>query len=79
MGGALQAPAKSLNELKTFYATSCVKCHGRDGSARSADGRKLGGPDFTDGARQAKETDDGMANTIRKGIFFGTVMPAFKD
>ncbi len=71
-------PAKTLAELKSFYAASCVKCHGADGSA-TADGKKLGGRDFTDVAKNAKETDAGMAKTIRKGIFFGTVMPAFKD
>ncbi|MFZ1375574.1 MAG: cytochrome c [Geothrix sp.] len=71
-------PAKTVAELKSFYAASCVKCHGADGSA-TADGKKLGGRDFTDAAKNAKETDADMAKTIRKGIFFGTVMPAFKD
>jgi mono/diheme cytochrome c family protein len=43
-----QAPAKTVNELKGFFAANCVKCHGADGSGRSADGAKLGGFDFTD-------------------------------
>lgn len=81
LGGiSLQAgeATKSLAELRAFYAANCVKCHGADGSA-SADGKKLGGRDFTDAAKNAKQTDAEMAKTIRKGIFFGTVMPAFKD
>jgi mono/diheme cytochrome c family protein len=74
-----QVPAKSLNELKAFFAANCVKCHGPDGSAHSAEGNKLGGRDFTEAAWQAKEKDEAMAKDIRKGIFFGMVMPAFKD
>ncbi len=73
-----ESPAKTVIELKAFYAANCIKCHGTDGSA-TADGKKLGGRDFTDAAKNAKQTDAEMAKTIRKGIFFGTVMPAFKD
>jgi mono/diheme cytochrome c family protein len=66
-------------ELRAFYAQHCVKCHGPDGSARSAEGKKLGGFDFTDARKAAQETDADMAKTIRKGIFLGIVMPSFKD
>ena len=34
-----QAPAKSLNELKGFFAANCVKCHGPDGSAHTLEGK----------------------------------------
>jgi len=74
-----QTPAKSLNDLRAFYAQNCVKCHGPDGSARGAEGKKLGGFDFTDAGKAAKESDAEMVKTVRKGIFFGMVMPAFKD
>jgi mono/diheme cytochrome c family protein len=74
-----QAPAKSVDELRAFFAQNCVKCHGPDGSAHGADGKKLGGFDFTDAKKAAKETDAEMEKTIRKGIFFGLVMPSFKD
>ncbi len=74
-----QAPAKTLNELKAFYATNCVKCHGPDGSARGADGKKLGGLDFTDAKETANENDAEMVKTIRKGLLFGIRMPSFKD
>ena len=74
-----QASAKTLSELKAFYAANCVKCHGVDGSARGPEGKKLGGFDFTDAKQTAKESDADMVKTIRKGILFGVVMPAFKD
>jgi mono/diheme cytochrome c family protein len=71
-------PARSVAELKAFYAANCVRCHGLDGSARNADGKRLAGMDFTDALKMAKESDAMMAKTIRKGIFFGVVMPPFK-
>jgi mono/diheme cytochrome c family protein len=74
-----QAPAKSLPELKAFFAANCVKCHGPDGSAHAPDGKKLGGFDFTDAKAAAKDSDADMVKTIRKGILFGMVMPSFKD
>ena len=70
-------PARGLDDLKAFYAQNCVRCHGPDGSARDATGKKLGGRDFTD-PKENRDTDAEMAKTIRKGIFFGRVMPSFK-
>lgn len=79
VGLGAQAPAKSVDELRAFFAQNCVKCHGPDGSARSAEGKKLGGFDFTEAKKAARVTDADMVKTIRKGIFFGVVMPSFKD
>jgi mono/diheme cytochrome c family protein len=74
-----QSPAKSLAELKAFFGANCTKCHGPDGSAKSPEGKKLGGFDFTDAQAVAKESDADMVKTIRKGVMFGLVMPSFKD
>ena len=79
--------AKSINQLKAFYQQNCTRCHGRDGSARGADGKKLGGQDFTLAAQDfqklrgpASEREiRAMAQTIRKGVFFGLSMPSWKD
>ena len=72
-----QAPTKSVEDLRAFYQQNCVKCHGADGSA-TADGKKLKGFDFTDAASLAGQSDEKMIRTIRKGIFFGWIMPSFK-
>jgi mono/diheme cytochrome c family protein len=71
-------PARTVDELKAFYVQNCVRCHGPDGSARDAMGKKLGGRDFTN-PKDNREPDAAMAKTIRKGIFFGKVMPSFKE
>ena len=73
------APSRTVDELRTFFAQNCVKCHGADGSARDSEGKKLRGFDFTDAPKVAGETDADMVKTIRKGIFLGMVMPSFKD
>ncbi len=73
-----QAPARSVDDLRAFFQQNCVKCHGTDGSAVGADGKKLKGFDFTDAAAMGKQSDEKMVRTIRKGIFFGWIMPAFK-
>ena len=73
-----QAPPRSVRELKAFYAASCAKCHGPDGSGRAAGGKQLNGMDFTDGKAMAKHSDARMVKAIRKGIFFGVVMHPFK-
>ena len=78
LGAPVEKPPMTVLDLKLFYQRNCVKCHGLDGSARSAEGKRLGGRDFTD-PRENRESDEAMARTIRKGIFFGKVMPSFKN
>lgn len=73
-----QATTRSVEELRAFYAQACVRCHGVDGSAGGEGGKRLGGRDFTDAAAMAGDSDEALARTIRKGIFFGVVMPAYK-
>lgn len=79
-------PTKDLNELKAFFAQNCVKCHGTDGSATDSDGSRRPGRDFTQAAITFRERSGpasqreirAMARTIRKGIFFGRIMPSWK-
>ena len=88
MAAVAQAPkAKSLDELKAFYQQNCIRCHGLDGSGRSSDGKKLGGQDFTQTARDFRNLNGPaseretrtMARAIQKGLFFGLTMPAWKN
>jgi mono/diheme cytochrome c family protein len=76
---SLAKPARTLDGLRAFYAENCTRCHGADGSAQGADGKRLKGADFTDTKALEKVKDDSLANTILKGKFFGLGMPAYKD
>jgi mono/diheme cytochrome c family protein len=84
---APEAKAKSIQELKAFFEQNCTRCHGRDGSARNAEGKKLGGLDFTKAAQDFRTLSGPasereirtMSRAIRRGIFFGRTMPAWKD
>ena len=78
--------AKSLQELKAFFQQNCTRCQGLEGSARSVDGKKLGGLDFTQAAKDFRSLSGPasereirtMIRTIRKGILFGYTMPSWK-
>jgi len=65
-------------DLRVFYQQNCARCHGPDGSAVSAEGKKLRGQDLTDPDWQRDTRDDEMVNAILKGKFFGLAMPGFK-
>ena len=76
--GTVLAQDPARKDLKNFYQQNCAKCHGPDGSAVSADGKRLKGRDFTDQDWQHNARDDSMVQTILKGKFFGLAMPKFK-
>lgn len=65
-------------DLRLFYQQNCVRCHGADGSARDAAGKKLRGQDLTDAKWAKAVSDEEIAGAILKGKFFGRAMPAFK-
>ena len=71
-----QTPAGK--DLAGFYQQQCARCHGADGSAVDADGKRLSGQDFTNAQWQRRTSDDQMVKTILKGKFFGLAMPSFK-
>jgi mono/diheme cytochrome c family protein len=66
-------------DLRAFFQQNCAGCHGPDGSAVDAEGKKLSGQNFTDPGWQRDTRDDKMVKTIQNGKFFGWAMPAFKD
>lgn len=66
-------------DLRAFYMQNCAVCHGPDGSAVNAEGKRLKGQDFTDPKWQRGARDDKLVKTILNGKFFGLAMPAFKD
>ncbi len=66
-------------DLKLFYQQNCSGCHGADGSAVDAHGKRLKGEDLTDAKWLAKTSDQEMVKVILNGLFFGWAMPAYKD
>lgn len=80
-------PDRDIEALKAVYQQKCGRCHGADGSGHGPGGQNLGGLDFTKAAkafRQAEPADAErelrrMARAIQRGVFFGKVMPAWKD
>jgi mono/diheme cytochrome c family protein len=65
-------------DLGVFYQQNCASCHGPDGSAVSAEGKKLRGQDLTNPDWQRGTRDDEMVKSILKGKLFGLAMPGFK-
>jgi mono/diheme cytochrome c family protein len=75
----VNAQDKKTGDMKRFYQVNCVRCHGADGSAIGADGKKLKGEDFTDPRWQKNTDDEKMIRVILEGKFFGLAMPAYKE
>lgn len=66
--GAGPAPNAAL------FNGQCAKCHGRDGRARTAEGRKTHTRDITSSEWQDDVSDERIFNSIRRGK---GKMPAF--
>ncbi len=73
-----QAQEPAGKDLRLFYSQHCAGCHGADGAAQGAAGKKLKGQDLTDPAWRKGTSDEKMVKVIQKGIFFGLAMPSFK-
>lgn len=79
MGAALADEEPAAKDLGVFYGQKCAGCHGADGSAAGAEGKKLRGRDLTDADWLRDTKDKKMVKVILKGIFFGLAMPGYKD
>lgn len=66
-------------DLHEFYQQNCSGCHGTDGAALDANGKKLRGRDLTEAVWQRGTRDQTMVKAIMKGVFFGWAMPAYGD
>ena len=73
-----QGPA-ARKDLRQVYQQECARCHGDDGAARSATGKRLRGEDLTDAAWRKRTSDEEMVKVILKGKFFGWAMPGYRD
>ncbi len=62
-------------DAKTIFDAQCAKCHGRDGRARTARGRRAHARDMTGASWQDEVTDERLFNSINKGR--GKNMPAY--
>lgn len=69
---------RPLPVLRQLYAQQCARCHGLDGSARSPEGLRLKGLDFTSPQDMKGLTDRDLEQAIASGVFFGLKMPAFR-
>ena len=74
-------PALVAADTKETYDKSCAACHGKDGKADTAAGKKLKAKDFTDAKVQAGMKDEEMIKAIKEGIKEGdkTKMKGFGD
>ena len=77
--GVMATENMAPKDLGQFYLKNCARCHGETGNGRDASGKHLPGAVFTDPRWQQNTNDTAMAKVILKGIFFGWVMPSFKD
>jgi mono/diheme cytochrome c family protein len=78
---ALAFSASALAGAPETYAQKCAGCHGKDGKAQTAMGKKLGIKDLTDAKVQAAAKDADWDKTITDGAKDATgkvVMPGSK-
>src|SRR5262245_23792277 len=63
----IAAPAFAADALAN-WKEHCAKCHGEDGKGDTKMGRKLSIADLTDGAVQAKFTDEAAMKAMKEGV-----------
>ena len=65
LGAALSAQAA---DAKTNWMTNCSECHGKDGRARTSEGKRLKITDLTNPQVQASFTDEQAFKIIKFGL-----------
>jgi len=69
-------------EVQQNWVKHCQKCHGADGSGKTAAGKKLKVLDYTDPAVQAEITDEEIVQVTTEGVKDDagkTRMPGYAD
>ncbi|MGA3007725.1 MAG: cytochrome c [Opitutaceae bacterium] len=61
-------PSFALADAKDLWTQNCARCHGTDGAGQTKIGKKLGLPDYTDAAVQAKLKDADMLKAVLQGV-----------
>jgi mono/diheme cytochrome c family protein len=72
------ASADDSDLAKANWNRHCKKCHGEDGSAQTALGKKLEIKDYTDPASLAEVSDEDLFEMTKNGVE-GTKMPGYAE
>lgn len=75
---ATLAGAAMADDGQTLYQDNCRKCHGTDGTARTARGYLYFAQDLTRPAWQARHSDDDIFRLISDGPGGWSAMPAYR-
>jgi mono/diheme cytochrome c family protein len=71
---AMQTNGGTAPSAASVFATSCAKCHGKDGHPRSFKAKLIKTRNLTDGTWQDSVSDERLFNSIQNGR---EKMPAF--
>src|SRR2546423_11375730 len=59
--------AQDTTGASVLFAHNCARCHGKDGSAKTFQGKLAGARNLTDAEWQAKVSDEHLFNSIANG------------
>ena len=68
IAGALGTWSLSAADAQSNWDKNCAKCHGKDGSGKTAMGKKFKLLDYTQADAQASFTDEQAAKAIKDGV-----------
>jgi len=64
---ACTRPDAANTDGSALFNQTCARCHGPDGRGDPIAKAQLGVPDMTDGAWQARHSDDDIRRTVHEG------------